>query len=110
MSKYEAVYFVGDNQAINRIRVDSYKTRNRGAIKRLTESESILIKRGIEAHFRARLQPYLVVLQIANFSQITHSPTFGRPFTHAMKNCEYLGKAISSALMLGGRYTPRQWS
>ena len=31
MSKYEAVYFVGDNQANNRIRVDSYKTRNRGA-------------------------------------------------------------------------------
>ena len=28
MSKNEAVYFVGDNQAINR--VDSYKTRNRG--------------------------------------------------------------------------------
>ena len=27
-----------------------------------------------------------------------------------MKNCEYLGKAISSALMLGRRYTPRQWS
>ena len=27
-----------------------------------------------------------------------------------MKNCEYLGKAISSSLMLGGRYTPRQWS
>ena len=27
-----------------------------------------------------------------------------------MKNCEYLGKAISSPLMLGGRYTPRQWS
>ena len=26
-------------------------------IKRLTESESILPKRGIEAHFRARLQP-----------------------------------------------------
>ena len=25
-----------------------------------------------------------------------------------MKNCEYLGKAISSPLMLGGRYTPRQ--
>ena len=40
MSKYEAVYFVGDNQ-------------------RLTESESILPKRGIEAHFQARLQPYL---------------------------------------------------
>ena len=31
MSKYEAVYFVGDNQVSNRIRVDSYKTRNRGA-------------------------------------------------------------------------------
>ena len=30
MSKYEAVYFVGDNQAINRVRVDSSKTRNRG--------------------------------------------------------------------------------
>ena len=32
MSKYEAVYFVGDNQAINRVRIDSSKTRNRGAI------------------------------------------------------------------------------
>ena len=31
MSKYDAVYFVGDNQAINRVRVDSSKTRNRGA-------------------------------------------------------------------------------
>ena len=31
MSKYEAVYFVGDNQAINRVRVDSSNTRNRGA-------------------------------------------------------------------------------
>ena len=31
ISKYEAVYFVGDNQAINRVRVDSSKTRNRGA-------------------------------------------------------------------------------
>ena len=31
MLKYEAVYFVGDNQAINRVRVDSSKTRNRGA-------------------------------------------------------------------------------
>ena len=31
MSKYEAVYFVGDNQAINRVRLDSFKTRNRGA-------------------------------------------------------------------------------
>ena len=31
MSKYEAVYFVGDNQAINRVRIDSSKTRNQGA-------------------------------------------------------------------------------
>ena len=31
MSKYEAVYFMGDNQAINRVRVDSSKTSNRGA-------------------------------------------------------------------------------
>ena len=31
MSKYDALYFVGDNQAINRVRVDSSKTRNRGA-------------------------------------------------------------------------------
>ena len=27
-----------------------------------------------------------------------------------MKNCEYLGKGISSPLMLSGRYIPRQWS
>ena len=32
MSKYDAVYFVGDNEAINRVRVDSSKTRNRGAL------------------------------------------------------------------------------
>ena len=31
MSKYEAVYFVGDNRAINQVWVDSSKTRNRGA-------------------------------------------------------------------------------
>ena len=31
VSKYEAVYFVGDNQAINQVRVDSSKTRNQGA-------------------------------------------------------------------------------
>ena len=29
MSKYD--YFVGDNKAINQVRVDSSKTRNRGA-------------------------------------------------------------------------------
>ena len=31
MSEYEAVYFVGDNQAINRVRIDSSKIRNQGA-------------------------------------------------------------------------------
>ena len=31
MSKYDAVYFVGDNQANNRVRVDSSRTSNRGA-------------------------------------------------------------------------------
>ena len=31
MSKYDEVYFVGDNQAINLIRIGSSKTRNRGA-------------------------------------------------------------------------------
>ena len=31
MSKCEAAYFVGSNQAINRVRVDSFKMRNRGA-------------------------------------------------------------------------------
>ena len=30
MSKYDALYFVGHNQAINRVRVDSSKMRNRG--------------------------------------------------------------------------------
>ena len=34
----------------------------------------------------------------------------GLDFSGKMKNCEYLGKGISSPLMLGGRYTPRQWS
>ena len=31
MSKYDEVYFVCDNQAINRVRMGSLKTRNRGA-------------------------------------------------------------------------------
>ena len=31
MSKYDAVYFVGDNQANNRVRVDSSRTSIRGA-------------------------------------------------------------------------------
>ena len=29
MSKYDEVYFVGNNQVINRVRVGSSKTRNR---------------------------------------------------------------------------------
>ena len=42
-------------------------------IKRLTESESILLKRGIEAHFRARLQPYSLWLSLKiNKVAITH--------------------------------------
>ena len=31
MSKYDAVYFVGNNEVINRVRVDSSKMRNQGA-------------------------------------------------------------------------------
>ena len=31
-------------------------------------------------------------------------------FQRKMKNCEYLAKGISSPVMLGGRYIPRQWS
>ena len=51
----------------------------------------------------------LIVFQIANFSQLIH--LLSEELSHTkMKNCEYLGKAISSPLMLGGRYTPRQWS
>ena len=46
MSKYEAIYFVGDNQVINRVRVDSSKTRNRGAfsgsLAALLNSRSVL--------------------------------------------------------------------
>ena len=49
MSKYEAVYFVGDNQAINRVRIDSSKTRNRGAfsgsLAALPETEILTEKR-----------------------------------------------------------------
>ena len=45
MSKYEAVYFVGDNQAINRVRVDSYKTRNRGAFS--GSLAALVLSRGV---------------------------------------------------------------
>ena len=52
----------------------------------------------------------LKVLQMANFSQITHSPTFGRPFTHENEKLWISRKSYFFCLMLGGRYTPRQWS
>ena len=48
MSKYEAVYFVGDNQANNRVRVDSSKTRNRGAF---SGSLAALLDRVISTKF-----------------------------------------------------------
>ena len=44
MSKYDAVYFVGDNQAINRVRVDSSKTRNLGALSGLLAALIIMCK------------------------------------------------------------------
>ena len=37
MPKYDAVNFVGDNQVINRVRVGSSKTRNRGAFSNSLE-------------------------------------------------------------------------
>ena len=52
MSKYKAIYFVA-------------------IIKRITESVSVLSKRGIKAHFWARLQPYLLlVLEVCNVKPI----------------------------------------
>ena len=70
MSKYEAVYFVGNNQAINQVRVDSYKTRNRGAFSGslaallrinsfLKESSKITYKKII---FNSIFQQMIVVL------------------------------------------------
>ena len=55
MSKYEAVYFVGDNQAINRVRVDYSKTRNRGAFSGslaalLWTTISVTVARNVSAH------------------------------------------------------------
>ena len=44
MSKYEAVYFVGDNQEINRVRIDYSKTRNRGAF---SGSLAALLRSGV---------------------------------------------------------------
>ena len=54
MSKYEAVYFVGDNQAINRVRVDSYKTRNRGAF---SGSLAALLKIGKKSKYWVFMGP-----------------------------------------------------
>ena len=44
IAKYEAVYFVGDNQAIHRVRVDSYKTRHRGAFSRSLAALIVMYK------------------------------------------------------------------
>ena len=56
MSKYEAVYFVGDNQAINRVRIDSSKTRNRGAfsgsLAALLHKDIISLILGLKAHLK----------------------------------------------------------
>ena len=57
MSKYEAVYFVGDNQAINRVRVDSSKTRNGGAF---SGSLAALLK------YYIYISPLLLVLGLQN--------------------------------------------
>ena len=65
MSKYEAVYFVGDNLANNRIRVDSYKTRNRGAFSGSLAALLITLK----------------LLHVQCFLQICCSGTFPAPTT-----------------------------
>ena len=46
MSKYDATYFVGDNQAINRVRVGSSRTSNRGAF---SGSFAALLKSGTKS-------------------------------------------------------------
>ena len=48
MSKYDEVYFVGDNQVINRVRVDSSKTRNRGAF-----SDSLAALKNTHIYFKS---------------------------------------------------------
>ena len=48
MSKYEAVDFVSNNQAMNRVRVDSSKTRNRGAFSGSLAALMILIQGYLE--------------------------------------------------------------
>ena len=69
MSKYEAVYFVGDNQAIHRVRVDSYKTRNRstfsGSLAALdfTFDPSFKVKRGYPI-FKMFITHLLLILEV----------------------------------------------
>ena len=41
MSKYDAVYFVGDNQAINR--VDSSKASNQGAFSGSLAAQQVML-------------------------------------------------------------------
>ena len=56
MSEYEAVYFVGDNQAINRVQIDSSKTRNRGAF---SGSLAALLKTPL-FHFKVATTPFIL--------------------------------------------------
>ena len=68
MTKYEAVYFMGDNQAINRVRVDSSKTRNRGAFSgSLTAKNFPLPKNG--GHFES-IHRVFQQSTLANFVQV----------------------------------------
>ena len=60
MSKYNEVYFVGDNQAINRVWVDSSKTRNQGAF---SGSLAALIL----THFLISHDRFSSILQLLNF-------------------------------------------
>ena len=66
MSKYEAVYFVGDNQAIHRVRVDSSKMRNRGAF---SGSLAALLKRAqFLKVFYFSMQFFFLILKYTNFT------------------------------------------
>ena len=51
MSKYDDVYFVADNQAINRVRVGSSKTRNRGAFSSSLAALNIIKEGFIQSKF-----------------------------------------------------------
>ena len=95
MSKYEAVYFVGDNQVSNRIRVDSYKTRNRGAF---SGSLAALIS---DAIFEIEVEQtmkywYPVPLFISPLTPASKSDTIG--FTKALylSDFQYLHFGITT--------------